>query len=159
MIYYGQERGMVDKRGPMRWHDGDADLTEFHRSLSTLRRAYPVLKTGGVERLSVDVAERREPAASESKPEDSETTADIVAPNGSGEVAGADRVAAFARDDGDDRLLVVLNFGDDPQAVSLPETVGSTDLRTGSPLRKRYAEDDPKDTYLLVVDVVICRSA
>jgi len=73
---------------------------------------------------------------------------------------------SVARDDGTDRLLVVLNFGDEPQAVSLPEAVGSTDLRTGSPLRKRYAETDPDaaddpdgDSYLLVDDVVICRSA
>jgi len=167
MIYYGQERGMVDKRGPMRWHDGDADLTEFHRSLSTLRREYPVVKNGGVERLSVDVAERREPtAAADTDSDTDESTAEIVAANGSGEAAGADCVAAFARDDGTDRLVVVLNFGDEPQAVSLPEAVGSTDLRTGSPLRKRYAEDGPDteddpdgDTHLLVDDVVICRSA
>ena len=165
MIYYGQERGMVKKRGAMRWHDGDAALTEFHRSLSTLRREHPVLKKGGVERLSVDVAERREPTAATDTPAD-EPTAEIVAANGSGEAAGADRVAAFARDDGTDRLVVVLNFGDEPQAVSLPEAVGSTDLRTGSPLRKRYAETDPDaaddpdgDSYLLVDDVVIYRSA
>jgi len=85
-----------------------------------------------------------------------------VAANGSGEPAGANRVVAYARDDGDDRLLVVLNFGDEPQAVGLPESVGSTDLRTGSPLRKRYPQDASEaacDSYLLVDDVVICRAA
>ena len=162
MIYYGQERGMVDKRGPMKWHDGDAALTEFHRSLSTLRREHPALKKGGVERLSVDVAERRVPAeaVADDPAEPAADTAEIVAANGSGEAAGADRVVAYARDDGVDRLLVVLNFGDEPQAVSLPEAVGSTDLRTGSPLRKRYPQDaeGEADTYLLVDDVVICRA-
>ena len=95
---------------------------------------------------------------------DTDDPAEIVAANGSGEAAGADRVVAYARDDSSDRLLVVLNFGDEPQAVCLPEAVGSTDLRTGSPLRKRYPADDvaadaARDTYLLVDDVVICRTA
>ena len=159
MIYYGQERGMTDKRGAMKWYDGDADLTEFHRSLSTLRRKASVLKTGTVERLSVDVAERHEPA--DASATDAEPPTEIVAANGSGGAPGADRVVAYARDDGDDRLLVVLNFGDEPQAVGLPEAVGSTDLRTGGPLRKRYPQDATEgeaDTYLLVDDVVICRT-
>ena len=174
MIYYGQERGMTAKRGPMKWHDGDANLTEFHRSLSRLRREEPVLKTGGVERLSVEVAERHEPAdgvADTTDTEESPPTAadadtdDIAAPpvvvaNGDGETTGADRVVAYARDDGDDRVLVVLNFDEEPQAVSLPEAVGSTDCRTGSPLRKRYPQeaDEGADSYLLVDDVVICQS-
>ena len=92
---------------------------------------------------------------------DTDDPAEIVAANGSGEAAGADRVVAYARDDSSDRLLVVLNFGDEPQAVCLPEAVGSTDLVTGSPLRKRYAADadGAADTYLLVDDVVVCRPA
>jgi len=49
MIYYGQERGVTEQRGTMRWHDGDADLTAFHRSLSTLRDTHPVLRRGRTE--------------------------------------------------------------------------------------------------------------
>ena len=183
MIYYGQERGMTAKRGPMKWHDGDAELTEFHRSLSTLRREQPVLKNGGVEQLSVDAADRAaivpptavtdtEPAAADGDGHPLPGGDGHPLPGGDGQPAPAgdghpapdgDRVVAFARDDGVDRVLVVLNFGDEPQAVSLPEAVGSTDLRTGSPLRKRYPDettaDSPADreTYLLVDDVVICR--
>jgi len=47
MIYYGQERGVTEQRGTMRWHDGDADLTAFHRSLSTLRDTHPCSGEGG----------------------------------------------------------------------------------------------------------------
>ena len=51
MVYYGQERGATDYRGPMPWHDGDAALTAYHRSLSRCRAARPALRSGGVERL------------------------------------------------------------------------------------------------------------
>ncbi|ERH02498.1 MAG: glycosidase [Halonotius sp. J07HN6] len=57
LLYYGQERGMTSQRGPMKWHDGDTELTEFHRSLSQLRDEHPVLKTGAVEPLSVGVVD------------------------------------------------------------------------------------------------------
>ncbi|ATW88443.1 glycosidase [Halohasta litchfieldiae] len=165
MIYYGQERGMTEQRGPMKWHDGDAELTDFHRSLSTLRREYPVLKHGAVEPLSVTVADSREevtddetvdsdPVADDEGSSDSEPDADVDA---------AEQVVAFARDDGTDRLLVVCNFADEPQAVSLPEPVSETDLRTTQPLKKRYPKastdtEGERDTSLLVDDVVICRA-
>ncbi|MFC7082486.1 alpha-amylase family glycosyl hydrolase [Halorussus caseinilyticus] len=81
MVYYGQERGVEEQRGVMQWHDGDADLSAFHRRLSRLRSERPVLRTGRVERIDRD---------------------------------GDDRTVAFARDDGENRLVVALNFGDDP---------------------------------------------
>jgi glycosidase len=158
----------------MKWHDGDAELTDFHRSLSTLRREYPVLKRGAVEPLSIEVAARgttevidseaaTDAAVSESTDRDEMAAASN--PRTDSETVDADQVVAFARDDGTDRLLVVINFGDRPQAVSLPEAVGSTDRRTGSPLRKRYPQDEPtadaegeRDTYIRVDDVVICQS-
>lgn len=59
MIYYGQERGVTEQRGTMRWHDGDADLTAFHRSLSTLRDTHPVLRRGRTEPLELDDASDR----------------------------------------------------------------------------------------------------
>ncbi|ERH06929.1 MAG: hypothetical protein J07HN4v3_02555 [Halonotius sp. J07HN4] len=67
---------------------------------------------------------------------------------------------AFARDDGDNRLFVVINFGEIPATVSLPTAVGDTDLRTGGPFRKRH---DPRAEntghYIVVDDVVVCRPA
>jgi glycosidase len=43
-----------------------------------------------------------------------------------------DRVTAFARDDGDERVVVLLNFGHEPAAVGVPgERVDPTDLVTG----------------------------
>jgi glycosidase len=175
MIYYGQERGMTDKRGPMKWHDGDAELTQFHRSLSTLRREYPVLKNGAVEPLSVTVANSRAEGTDEAVDGDSQTPTDDdgddesdttdedeTTDEGDADGGSADRVVAFARGDGTDRLLVVLNFGDEPQAVGLPEAVDDTDLRTAGPLKKRYAlesTEPERETYVLVDDVVICRAA
>jgi cyclomaltodextrinase len=51
MIYYGQERGMTEYRGTMCWDDGDDALTAFHRSLSSVREKFPVLREGTVERI------------------------------------------------------------------------------------------------------------
>ncbi|MFB6292981.1 MAG: alpha-amylase family glycosyl hydrolase [Halonotius sp.] len=220
LLYYGQERGMTSQRGPMKWHDGDTELTEFHRSLSQLREEYPVLKTGAVEPLSVgvvdtatgleatdsdadqpvsdadatttdgdvdaqptggDVDKQPTDADVDEQPTDGEGDAATTEPADADTEATVDesgeatiridddpsRVVAFAREDGDDRLLVVLNFSDDRQTVALPTAVGDTDLRTGTPLRKRYdpdedaADDDGADDtpseYVVVDDVVICR--
>ena len=99
MIYYGQERGVTEQRGEMRWYDGDADLTAFHRRLSELREERPTLRTGAVERIDWD---------------------------------GDDRTVAYARDDGDDRLVVALNFGERPREIAVDESVAETDLLTGS---------------------------
>lgn len=54
MIYYGQERGMTEYRGSMRWHDGDTALTEFHRRLSFTRRETPALKEGDLAELAFE---------------------------------------------------------------------------------------------------------
>jgi len=209
LLYYGQERGMTADRGPMRWHDGDSELTDFHRSLSELREQYPVLKHGSVEPLSVGVVTTTEPMAEEATaegdavettaedtdrvddPADDEAIAEDDTTDSDTSAADTDdtdenatrttddttnttttadpeiqitdnpqHVIAFARDDGGDRLLVVVNFGEIPATVSLPTAVGDTDLRTGGPLRKRH---DPraKNTghYVVVDDVVVCRPA
>ena len=216
LLYYGQERGMTDDRGPMKWHDGDNELTEFHRSLSELREAYPVVNHGEIEPIAVGVVTTTEPMAKEATAEgdavettaedtnavddpadggiiaaddtatdtDSNTTDDTTTDTDSNTnddtttdtdsnadtVATADpeiqitddpqHVIAFVRDDGDDRLLVVINFGEIPATVSLPTAVGDTDLRTGEPLRKRH---DPRAEntghYIVVDDVVVCRPA
>ncbi|KTG10940.1 alpha-amylase [Haloprofundus marisrubri] len=106
MIYYGQERGVPEQRGPMRWHDGDADLTAFHRALTSLRAETPTLREGSVEAVDYDVV------------------------TGDGK-ADADAVTAYAREDENGRYVVVLNFSDDPATVSLGENVESTDLLSG----------------------------
>ncbi|WP_224270109.1 alpha-amylase family glycosyl hydrolase [Haloprofundus salinisoli] len=102
MIYYGQERGVPEQRGPMRWHDGDADLTEFHRALASLRAATPTLRDGSVEAVGYDVVD-----------------------------GDADAVTAYAREDENGRYVVVLNFDADPATVSLDDPVEATDLLTG----------------------------
>ncbi|WP_435079327.1 alpha-amylase family glycosyl hydrolase [Halococcus sp. AFM35] len=103
MIYYGQERGVPEDRGTMRWHDGDAGLTAFHRRLVELRDDRPALRAPGVERVVCDV------------------------PKGDPE-----RVVAYERVSGDDRLVVVLNFGADPATVVPEHVVDTTDLLGGT---------------------------
>ncbi|USZ67530.1 alpha-amylase family glycosyl hydrolase [Halorussus salilacus] len=117
MIYYGQERGVTEQRGEMKWHDGDDDLTALHRRLSELRGDRAVLRTGAVERVDFE---------------------------------GDDRTVAYARDDGDSRLVVALNFGEEPREVAVGEPVEATDLLTG----ESVADGD----RLAVSDVVVVES-
>ncbi|EMA43265.1 alpha-amylase family glycosyl hydrolase [Halococcus saccharolyticus] len=98
MIYYGQERGVPTDRGTMRWHDGDADLTEFHRRLVTLRNEHPALRAPGVESVACDVY-----------------------------TGDPDHVVAYERGTADERLIVVLNFGSDPAVVTPDRDVDHTD--------------------------------
>jgi glycosidase len=112
MIYYGQERGVEEQRGEMKWYDGDADLTEFHRRLSRLRGQHSVLRSGDVERVEWEVSDRQDDG-----PNDDESTPDPT--------------VAYARNDGDSRVVVVLNFGEESREVEFSEPVGETDLLTG----------------------------
>ncbi|TQQ82305.1 alpha-amylase family glycosyl hydrolase [Halonotius roseus] len=207
LIYYGQERGMTVDRGPMKWHDGDTELTDFHRSLSRLRDEYPVLGDGEVEQVSVGVVtttaamttdtaadvvdsagedgENRAGDDSDTRGDPADTAADDTdatrtddsSDTTTDDAGDSDRtkadddadslritdepqhVVAFARDNGDQRLLVVLNFGEIPATVSLPTAVGDTDLRTGNPLRKRHdpREEEEDKHYVVVDDVIVCR--
>ena len=55
-VYYGDEAGLTgwtdpDNRRPFPWGYEDTTLTELHRVMIGLRRAYPVLKTGCVDFL------------------------------------------------------------------------------------------------------------
>lgn len=101
MIYYGQERGVTEQRGTMRWHDGDAELTTFHRRLVELRQNHPALRATGVERIGCDVV--------------------------SGD---PDRVVAYERSNSEETLVIVLNFGDAPVTVALACPVEPFDLLT-----------------------------
>ena len=53
MVYYGGERGVPEKRGPMRW-DGDDAICDLHRRLIDLRSREPVLREGSVERIAFE---------------------------------------------------------------------------------------------------------
>jgi len=99
MIYYGQERDVEDSRGTMKWYDGDQDLTDFHRRLVSLRDDHPAIRTDGVDPVDVDVAE-----------------------------GDPDSVVAYERASDDERLVVVLNFGDEPATVAPAVAVDGTDL-------------------------------
>ncbi|WP_363467634.1 alpha-amylase family glycosyl hydrolase [Halogeometricum borinquense] len=102
LIYYGQERGVTEQRGTMRWHDGDDDLTDFHRRLVGLRQSEPALRSGSVEPVSCSVSG-----------------------------ADASTIVAYERTAGDDSLLVVVNFGADDATVSFDGEVdlsAATDL-------------------------------
>lgn len=106
MIYYGQERGVTEQRGTMKWHDGDGDLTDFHRRLVAVRDDEPALRSERVEPVSVEVTG-----------------------------APADEVVAYERggrdDTSDGGLVVVLNFGGDAATVSPDRPVATTDLVSG----------------------------
>jgi glycosidase len=121
MIYAGGERNVRSTRGPMRWHDGDAAMTEYHRRLVACRDAHPVLRHGDVEPVAREV-----------------------------HAGDPDRVTAYARDDGDDRLVVLLNFGEGTATVAPAEPVDGRDrVREASVASERGVE---------VADVVVCRS-
>jgi glycosidase len=115
MIYAGQERGVPGKRGRMRWHDGDDDLTRFHRACARLRRTFPDLGTGGddsVERVRLS-------------PAPDHLVAFRRAVGGSGAEGGAGG-------EDTDALVVVCNFGDGPETTTVVDTtVGETDLLSG----------------------------
>jgi pullulanase/glycogen debranching enzyme len=138
MIYAGQERGNETYRGPIRWHDGDNDLTDFHRDLAALREREPLLREGAVDcdgpaadvRVVDGDAERvtayvRAPEAGgvsgEAGGDGAETDAEGAETDGEGN--GADAEGA----DDDDPLLVVVNFASEPVTVAVPEGV-ETDL-------------------------------
>jgi len=120
MIYAGQERGNETYRGPVRWHDGDNDLTEFHRRLAALREAEPLLRAGAVafDGRAADVRVVEGDA-------ERVTAYERVSPEGT--EAGGDESDESGPDgdDPDDRdaLLVVVNFGVEPATVAVPDSV------------------------------------
>ncbi|SFR37116.1 alpha-amylase family glycosyl hydrolase [Halorubrum sodomense] len=130
MIYAGQERGNETYRGPIRWHDGDNDLTEFHRELAALREDEPLLRQGEV--------------AFDGR------AADVRVVDGD-----AERVVAYERtppegDGADDPLLVIVNFAETSATVAAPEAVES-DLFAGD---ESAAEDDGEGGARVAVDAV-----
>ncbi|WP_423996542.1 alpha-amylase family glycosyl hydrolase [Halorubrum trapanicum] len=135
MIYAGQERGNETYRGPIRWHDGDNALTDFHRRLAALRDAEPLLRDGEV---SFDGRA---------------TDARVVE-------GDAERVVAYERtppadgaesEDADrDPLLVVVNFAEAPATVAVPDGV-ETDLFAGDEERIGASDDEAEDVETRIV--------
>ncbi|KZN26163.1 alpha-amylase [Haladaptatus sp. R4] len=124
MIYYGQERGMTEYRGTMRWDDGDDELTAFHRSLVEVRNEHPVLEGGTVEGIEWE----------------SESSS----------------VVAFARDDGESRVVVALNFADGSETVRIGERVEDVNLVSGERVPTATGRDSKVE--LSVSDVVVVRT-
>jgi glycosidase len=105
MVYYGQETGLRETRADMNWVSGDRELSRYVRGLIETRKSIPALVDGVVETVDWTV------------------------------VAGdPDRVTAFAREDDDERFVVILHFGEGTASVELPEPVGGTDVVTGEPV-------------------------
>jgi cyclomaltodextrinase len=99
MVYYGQERGIPEQRGTMRWHDGNADLTDFHRRLVEFRDEHPALRAPDVDRIECDVRK-----------------------------GDPERVVAYERESKKEQLAVILNFGAQSVSVTPKQAVGSEDL-------------------------------
>ncbi|OYR45088.1 alpha-amylase family glycosyl hydrolase [Halorubrum sp. Hd13] len=112
MIYAGQERGNETYRGPVRWHDGDNDLTDFHRDLAALREREPLLREGAVDFSG--------PATDVRVVDGDPERVTAYARTAVGDNEGADEA------DGD-ALFVVVNFATEPATVAVPEGV-ETDL-------------------------------
>ncbi|MFC4358455.1 alpha-amylase family glycosyl hydrolase [Halobium salinum] len=147
LIYYGQERGVPEQRGTMRWHDGDAALTDYHRRLVALRTEEPALRADGVEPVGVEVVEGG-------------ADGDGVGAGGAGTDPATDRVVAYERsgagesasvDAVTDPLVVVLHFDSGSVTVRLDYAVDTTDLLTGTDV----AAGD--DGALRVEDAVVLR--
>ena len=98
MIYAGQERGNEASREPVRWHDGDNELTAFYRDLVAVRNELSVLRNGNVD------------------PAGGRDAVDVVD-------GDAERVTAYRRVDGEAAALVVVNFGSTPATVRVPAGV------------------------------------
>ncbi|GAB7091626.1 hypothetical protein JCM18237_18970 [Halorubrum luteum] len=127
MVYAGQERGAESARGPFSWHDGDNALTDYYRRLSELRDAEPRLRTGEVvfdgPTTDIDVVDGDERAV----------TAYVRTSDGPVSTASDD--GAHDVGTGADGLLVVVNFGDRPATVSVPD-VFTHDLFGDDPVER-----------------------
>ena len=128
MVYAGGERGNETTRGPFRWHDGDNALTEFHRALSRLRDARPLLRADGVD-FDDGAAAVTVTAGDADRVVAYERLAENGGDNASGDVDSGDASGAvdsgvLAGDaEGPERLLVVVNFADDPATVAVPDGI------------------------------------
>jgi glycosidase len=165
MVYAGQERGNETYRGPIRWHDGDNDLTDFHRDLAALREREPILQDG-----AVDFQGRAADVSVVDGDPERLTAYERVPPSGGSEDDGGERDGG--EDDGGegngeegdgeegDPLLVVVNFADAPATVTVPAAF-ETDLFArnddGEPDDGESDDNEPIDGTVTVESVVVLR--
>ncbi|MCU4971684.1 alpha-amylase family glycosyl hydrolase [Halobacteria archaeon AArc-m2/3/4] len=139
LIYYGQERGATEYRGPIPW-EGDGELTSFHRELIETRADSAALSGGEFDTLEYDA--------------DSDAAVAFARTDSSGSES--------------EGVIVALNFGSEPATVRvrLSEAVGgglevggenedeATDLVSGTrvPIDR---DGDAKTVSFPVADVVV----
>ncbi|WP_324664672.1 alpha-amylase MalA [Haloarcula sediminis] len=100
MIYAGQEFGQRGRRDELAWDHADDELREYFGSLADVRKGTAALSTDGeVRRVDYTV-----------------------------EDGWDDRVVAYARATADEAVVVVLNFGEEPATVSVPEEAADRDI-------------------------------
>jgi len=125
MVYAGQERGNETYRGPVRWHDGDNDLTNFHRRLAALREREPLLCEGAVAFDGSDA----DPTVVDGDPDRVTAYLRTRANDAATDANSSERGANDHRapEDDEERLLVIVNFAGEPATVAVPEWA-ETDL-------------------------------
>ena len=146
MIYYGQESGLTDWREPMNWGEFDETLLDYHDRLIGLYHDHPAFGARGrLERIDFSAED--------------------------------DAGLAFARHDHetDEWVIVLLNFGDGSQTITVGDYVDEENLLTGEDAdievdsEEGYAEvsagtavvlaaDEPTDVSLPTEPLVVWES-
>jgi glycosidase len=135
MVYAGQEIGQRGRRDAIAWDHAREEVRDRYERLLATRRDHPALGPGGdLSRVeyhvaSGDLSERPVVASGDVHPDD---------------------VVAFRRRDGDEDLVVVLNFAPAPASVSVGVDHGERDLVTG----ERCVVEDGEGTERIRVDEV-----
>ncbi|ELZ43286.1 alpha amylase catalytic region [Halorubrum saccharovorum DSM 1137] len=118
MIYAGQEIGQRGRRDAIAWEHAREGVRDHYQQLLAVREAHPALGPGGdLDRVgyhvaSGDLSERPIVASGDVHPDD---------------------VVAFRRSDGEEALVVVLNFAPESASVAVGVDHGNRDLVTDEP--------------------------
>ena len=135
MVYAGQEIGQRGRRDAIAWDHAREDVRDRYEDLLATRRDHPALgPAGDVSRVdyhvaSGDLSERPIVASGDVHPDD---------------------VVAFRRRDGDEALVVVLNFAPAEASVAVEAGHGERDLVSG----ERCVVEDADGTERIRVDEV-----
>ena len=135
MVYAGQEIGQRGRRDAIAWDHAREDVRDRYERLLAARRDHPALGSDGdLSRVgyhvaSGDLSERPVVASGDVHPDD---------------------VVAFRRHDGDEDLVVVLNFAPAPASVAVEVDHGDRDLVGGEPC----VVEDGEGTERIRVDEV-----
>ncbi|MEF8882272.1 MAG: glucodextranase DOMON-like domain-containing protein [Halapricum sp.] len=136
MLYYGQERAIVEHRDPrldekghfrafMNWDEYDPEHLAFYKSLIDARGEIPALQ------YDADV-------------------------RGAYYESESEQVVAYGRDVGDQKVVVVLHFGDGTEEVALRGPVSTTDLVSGADVS---IESDDDLTYVEIDSVAVLETS